>query len=82
MKEVLAVPAMQFERVDGPATTVVSFTTDVPSLCPSWGKPLLIGPGSIRVAHTAEERVSKKELVEAVAIYSNIVRELLARGAA
>jgi acetylornithine deacetylase len=79
MKEVLAVPAMRFEQVDGLPTTVVSFTTDIPALCPSWGKPVLIGPGSIRAAHTAEERVSKKELSDAVAIYANIVRGLLAR---
>jgi acetylornithine deacetylase len=79
MKEVLAVPVMRFEQVDGLPTTVVSFTTDVPALCPSWGKPVLIGPGSIRAAHTAEERVSKKELLDAVAIYADIVRVLLAR---
>lgn len=79
MKEVLAVPAMRFEQVDGLSTTVVSFTTDTPVLCPSWGKPLLIGPGSIRVAHTADERVAKKELSDAVKIYAEIVRGLLAR---
>jgi acetylornithine deacetylase len=78
MKELLAVPVMRFEQVDGFATTVVSFTTDVPALCPSWGKALLIGPGSIRVAHTAEERVPKKELSDAIVIYSDIVRRLLA----
>jgi acetylornithine deacetylase len=78
MKEILAVPVMRFEQVDGLATTVVSFTTDVPALCPSWGKALLIGPGSIRVAHTAEERVPKKDLSDAVAIYSELVRRLLA----
>lgn len=79
MKEVLALPVMRFESVDGLPTTVVSFTTDVPALCPSWGKPVLIGPGSIRVAHTAEECVSKKELLDAVVIYADIVKELLAR---
>jgi acetylornithine deacetylase len=77
MKEVLAVPVMKFERVDGLPTTVVSYTTDAPSLCPSWGKPLLIGPGSIHVAHTTEERVSKKDLTDAVGIYADIVRRLL-----
>ena len=82
MKEVLAVPAMKFERVDGLPTTVVSYTTDAPSLCPSWGKPLLIGPGSIHVAHTTEERVSKKELTDAVGIYADIVRRLLAEARA
>jgi acetylornithine deacetylase len=79
MKEVLAVPVIHFERVDGLPTTVVSYTTDVPALCPAWGKPVMLGPGSIRVAHTTEERVPKRELEGAVAIYGNIVRLLQAR---
>jgi acetylornithine deacetylase len=76
LKEVLAVPVIHFERVDGLPTTVVSYTTDVPALCPAWGKPLMLGPGSIRVAHTTEERVAKRELEEAVGIYSDMVRQL------
>lgn len=79
MKEILCVSPVYFERVDGYPTTVVSFTTDVPALTPSWGKPLLIGPGDIRLAHTAEERVPKKDLVDAVEIYTNLTRRLLAR---
>jgi acetylornithine deacetylase len=80
MIEVLAVPVMRFEQVDGLPTTVVSFTTDVPALGPSWGKPVLIGPGNIRVAHTVEERVSKRELTDAVGIYAQLVRRLHAEG--
>jgi acetylornithine deacetylase len=76
LKEVLAVPVIHFERVDGLPTTIVSYTTDVPALCPAWGKPLMLGPGSILVAHTTEERISKRELVEAVQIYANMVRQL------
>ena len=79
MKEILCVPCVRFEHVDGFPTTVVSYTTDVPALTPSWGKPLLIGPGDIRVAHTAGERVSKKDLADAVGIYADLVRQLLAR---
>lgn len=78
LKEVLCTPAMRFERVDGLPTTVVSYTSDAPILSRNWGKPLLIGPGSIHVAHTEHERVSKKELLEAVRIYAGIVRRLLA----
>ena len=78
LREVLSAPAVFFEDVEGFPTTVVSFTTDVPVLSPSWGKPLLIGPGSIHVAHTSQERVPKGELKEAVGIYSNLVRRLLA----
>jgi acetylornithine deacetylase len=76
VKEVLCARPVYFERIDGFPTTVVSYTTDVPVLSPNWGKPLLIGPGSIRVAHTGEERVSKKQLSDAVAIYSDMVRRL------
>lgn len=79
LKEILCNPPIHFDRVDGFPTTVVSYTTDVPALSPSWGKPLLIGPGSIHVAHTAEERIPKRQLSEAVAIYTDLVRKLLAR---
>lgn len=79
LREVLAVPVIRFELVDGLATTVVSYTTDVPALCPAWGKPLLIGPGSIHLAHTAEERVPKRELSDAVEIYAGLVRRLHAQ---
>jgi acetylornithine deacetylase len=76
LKEVLAVPVIHFERVDGLPTTIVSYTTDVPALCPAWGKPVMLGPGSILVAHTAEERMPKRELAEAVQIYANMVQQL------
>jgi acetylornithine deacetylase len=78
LNEVLCIPAMHFVQVDGLPTTVVSFTTDIPMFERSWGEPLLLGPGSIHVAHTSEERISKKELSEAVEIYANVVRKLLA----
>lgn len=72
-------PPVFFERVDGFPTTVVSYTTDVPAFGETWGKPLLIGPGDIRVAHTGEEHVQKKELTAAVEIYAGLVGKLLAR---
>ena len=59
-------------------TSVVAFTTDVPVLYETWGTPFLIGPGSIHVAHTAEERIAKRELREAVAIYAAMAKQLLA----
>ena len=55
---------------------VARFTTDIPYLS-NWGKPLLIGPGSILVAHTDRECVKKSELLQAVEIYSNLVKSLL-----
>lgn len=54
---------------------VVRFTTDVPYLS-KWGKPLLIGPGSIFVAHTDHERISKRELESAVDLYVKLVHRL------
>ncbi len=54
--------------VPGFEECVVRFTTDVPHLS-EWGKPLLLGPGSILVAHTDHERISKRELAEAVELY-------------
>ena len=57
--------------------TIVRFTTDIPYLT-NWGTPLLIGPGSILDAHTEHERVAKSELSNAVQIYSDLVRRLLA----
>src|SRR5689334_1101144 len=70
MKEVLHIPTAKLERVPGLETTVVSFTTDIPVFQGAWGKPLLIGPGSIHVAHTPDERISKRELQDAVGIYA------------
>jgi acetylornithine deacetylase len=54
---------------------VAAFTTDIPALS-SWGQPLLIGPGSIHVAHTDREYVEKKQLEEAVNLYCAIAKRL------
>jgi acetylornithine deacetylase len=76
--EVLCTEALRMEPLDGLKTTVVAFTTDIPNFEEVWGRPFLIGPGSIHVAHTSEERISKKELNEAVGIYERMVKKLLA----
>ncbi len=80
VSEVFYTPAVQLAKLDGLPTTVVAFTTDIPSFEGTWGQPFLIGPGSIHVAHTAEERISKKELSEAVDIYARMATQLLATG--
>jgi acetylornithine deacetylase len=77
-REVLYIPAVCFDALDGLETTVVSFTTDVPNFGGAWGKPFVLGPGSIHVAHTAEEHISKKEILEAAGIYERMVKQLLA----
>jgi len=79
-REVLHTPAVQLAKFDGLPTTIVAFTTDIPTFEGAWGQPFLIGPGSIHVAHTAEERISKKELSEAVGIYTRMAGQLLATG--
>ena len=76
--EVLCIPAVRLGALPGIETTVVSFTTDIPAFGGKWGEPYLFGPGSIHVAHTAEERIPKKQLLEAVALYQRMVRQLQA----
>ncbi len=73
---VLEIPAMHLTPVEGLPTTVVAFTTDIPAFGGAWGQPLLLGPGTIHVAHTLEERVPKSELLDAVDIYQKMVRQL------
>jgi acetylornithine deacetylase len=77
-REVFYTPAVRLAKLDGLPTTVVAFTTDIPSFEGKWGQPFLIGPGSIHVAHTSEERIPKKELSEAVDTYARMVTQLLA----
>lgn len=76
-REILCIPALKLGAMDGFETTVVAFTTDIPAFGGAWGEPYLIGPGSIHVAHTSEERVPKAQLVEAIAIYETMVKRLL-----
>jgi acetylornithine deacetylase len=76
-KEVLHVPPVRLGRIEGFPTTVVSYTTDIPFLAAAWGEPFLVGPGTIHVAHTSEERIPKKQLMEAVEIYSTMTQRLL-----
>lgn len=62
--------------VEGFEQKVVRFTTDIPHLT-NWGQPLLLGPGSILVAHTKDEFVLKKDLEKAVELYIDLVKRLL-----
>jgi acetylornithine deacetylase len=68
-------PFLRLRTLDGLPTMVAAFTTDIPSL-PNWGEPLLLGPGSIHVAHTEGEFVEKAQLVEAVEIYCSMAKKL------
>ena len=79
LREVIEIPAVRLSAVEGIPTTVVAYTTDIPAFGGEWGQPFLIGPGTIHVAHTNEERVPKAQLAEAVVLYQNIVRQLCKR---
>ena len=71
-------PFMRLRTLDGLPTMVAAFTTDIPSLT-NWGEPLLLGPGSIHVAHTEGEHVEKVQLIEAVNIYCSIANGLASK---
>lgn len=79
VREVLCIPAVRLGVVEGFESTVVAFTTDIPAFEGAWGEPYLLGPGTIHVAHTSEERVPKTELAEATDLYKTLVKRLLAR---
>ena len=75
-REVLMIPPLRMDSLEGFETTVVAYTTDIPAFGGAWGRPFLIGPGSIHVAHTSEERVPKRQLLEAVQLYRKLVTAL------
>lgn len=77
----LEIPFVRMRAVEGLPTMIAKFTTDIPKLS-NWGEPLLLGPGSIHVAHTPYERLAKRELLEAVELYIKVARQLLADSAA
>ncbi len=72
----LEIPFMRFREVGKLPTMVAAFTTDIPALT-NWGEPLLIGPGSIHVAHTDGESVEKQQLNDAIDLYCKITSQLL-----
>jgi acetylornithine deacetylase len=76
VKFTLELPFVRMRRVGTLPTMIAKFTTDIPSLT-AWGEPFLLGPGSIHVAHTPEERIAKTELLEAVDLYVALATELI-----
>jgi acetylornithine deacetylase len=77
LRGVLYLPAIHLGSADGFETTVVSYTTDIPAFGGAWGQPYLVGPGTIHLAHTDEERIRKTELLDAIEIYKKLARQLL-----
>ena len=76
IEHVLDVPAVRLHTLPGFETAVFPYTTDVPWLT-NWGTPILVGPGSIHVAHTDHEHVTLDELHGAVDIYESLGKRLL-----
>lgn len=72
----LEIPFVRLRAVEGFPTMVAKFTTDIPQLS-NWGEPLLLGPGSIHVAHTPYEKLAKRELFEAVDLYVAVAKRIL-----
>ena len=72
----LEIPFVRLRAVEGFPTMVAKFTTDIPQLS-NWGEPLLLGPGSIHVAHTPYEKLAKQELLDAVELYVEVAKRLL-----
>jgi acetylornithine deacetylase len=75
-EEILELPAMRMHTVPGFDTATFSYFSDIPYLS-NWGTPLLIGPGSIHVAHTDREHIALAELDRAVGIYEKLAATLL-----
>lgn len=74
--EVLYIPALHLATLEGFESTVVAFTTDIPAFDGKWGQPLLVGPGTIHVAHTSREHIPKQQLLESVTLYKRLVQRL------
>jgi len=72
----LDLACVRMRRVGELPTMIAKFATDIPSLT-NWGEPFLLGPGSIHVAHTPDERVSKRELLECVDLYVDLASSLV-----
>ena len=72
----LDLPFVRMRQIGGLPTMIAKFTTDIPALT-EWGEPLLLGPGSIHVAHTPHEKIAKKELLEAVDLYFEVATSLV-----
>ncbi len=72
----LELPFVRMRKVGNLPTMVAKFTTDIPKLT-AWGEPFLLGPGSIHVAHTPNEKIAKKELLDAVNLYVELATSLV-----
>jgi len=73
----LEIPYVKLRTVQGVPEMIAAFTTDIPALT-NWGEPVLLGPGSIHVAHTDGEFLAKRDLNDAIDLYVSVAEKLLA----
>ncbi len=66
---------VRMRKVGNLPTMIAKFATDIPSLT-NWGEPFLLGPGSIHVAHTPDEKIGKKELLDCIDLYVELATHL------
>jgi len=78
VEEILRVPHVWLKTWSDSSleTAVFPFTTDIP-LLDRWGVPMLFGPGSFLMAHTAEEHIVIAEMEAAVGKYVELARACL-----
>jgi acetylornithine deacetylase len=78
LEDVLVVPPVRLKTVAGIESASFAFTTDIPWL-DRWGTPLLLGPGPVSVAHTADEHVAIAELHRAADLYEQLAHTLMSQ---
>ena len=71
----LDLKTVRMKRIEGWETMIAKYATDISSLT-AWGEPMLLGPGTILVAHTPDEKVLKSELRAAVDKYADLAGTL------
>jgi acetylornithine deacetylase len=77
VEDILVVPPVRLKTIEGYPSEVFSFTTDIPFL-DRWGTPLLLGPGSVTVAHTDDEHIATADLLRATDLYAQLAATLAA----
>jgi acetylornithine deacetylase len=71
-----SLPAWRGTPLEGWDSTIVAYASDLPNF-EGWGERYQLGPGTIRLAHTADERIGKQELLDGVEAYVRLARQLL-----
>ena len=72
----LEIPFVRMRKIEGLETMVAAFTTDIPALT-NWASRSCSARVSIHVAHTPHEKLAKRELLEAIDLYTTVALRLL-----